>query len=344
MGYYAINNNELYHHGIKGQKWGVRRFQNPDGSYTAAGKRRYYVGEGRIESFKDVKKQKGSMTAQEYKDYAATYLLGKNRVDRVIKLNTDFSRIQKETNFEKQYAFYATYKDHDKNLYAGLFGKNLKDRAKHLSEEEGGGKSIDVYQLHIKNTKNLRIPSDQNASRITADLLKDDEFKNNLKLSIEDSKAIMRRPSQQIVFNDSLKALNKPLNKLSDKDKETIYKSMNITLVNHKPFENAVQDKFYSALKKEGYSAIIDINDQKYSSYHAKMPMIVFDTDKVNLQSATKMNDAQISKLYSKYNKERIMKDSIYNAVQMPADALNSTISQARKRMNSRTRDYLEEG
>ena len=30
----------LAHHGIKGQKWGVRRFQNPDGSYTEAGKRR----------------------------------------------------------------------------------------------------------------------------------------------------------------------------------------------------------------------------------------------------------------------------------------------------------------
>ena len=31
---------ELYHHGILGQKWGVRRFQNKDGSLTAAGKRR----------------------------------------------------------------------------------------------------------------------------------------------------------------------------------------------------------------------------------------------------------------------------------------------------------------
>lgn len=31
---------ELYHHGIKGQKWGVRRFQNEDGSYTSEGKRR----------------------------------------------------------------------------------------------------------------------------------------------------------------------------------------------------------------------------------------------------------------------------------------------------------------
>lgn len=37
-GYY-----ELYHHGILGQKWGVRRYQNPDGSLTAEGKLRYKV-------------------------------------------------------------------------------------------------------------------------------------------------------------------------------------------------------------------------------------------------------------------------------------------------------------
>ncbi len=35
------NPNELYHHGIKGQKWGVRRYQNYDGSLTSAGKLRY---------------------------------------------------------------------------------------------------------------------------------------------------------------------------------------------------------------------------------------------------------------------------------------------------------------
>lgn len=34
---------ELYHHGIKGQRWGVRRFQNPDGSLKAAGAKRYGV-------------------------------------------------------------------------------------------------------------------------------------------------------------------------------------------------------------------------------------------------------------------------------------------------------------
>ena len=34
-------NNYLEHHGVKGMKWGVRRFQNPDGSLTSAGKKRY---------------------------------------------------------------------------------------------------------------------------------------------------------------------------------------------------------------------------------------------------------------------------------------------------------------
>lgn len=32
---------ELWHHGIKGQRWGVRRYQNADGSLTAAGRKRY---------------------------------------------------------------------------------------------------------------------------------------------------------------------------------------------------------------------------------------------------------------------------------------------------------------
>lgn len=36
-----MNQNELYHHGILGQKWGVRRYQNYDGTLKAAGRKRY---------------------------------------------------------------------------------------------------------------------------------------------------------------------------------------------------------------------------------------------------------------------------------------------------------------
>lgn len=44
--------NELQHHGVKGQKWGVRRFQNSDGSLTNEGRRRYSS-----DDFKDAKKK-----------------------------------------------------------------------------------------------------------------------------------------------------------------------------------------------------------------------------------------------------------------------------------------------
>lgn len=41
--WYVIRSDELCHHGIKGQRWGVRRFQNPDGTLTAEGRKRYNV-------------------------------------------------------------------------------------------------------------------------------------------------------------------------------------------------------------------------------------------------------------------------------------------------------------
>ena len=47
--------NELYHHGILGQKWGIRRYQNSDGSLTAAGRKRYAGLTGKIRKIKDTR-------------------------------------------------------------------------------------------------------------------------------------------------------------------------------------------------------------------------------------------------------------------------------------------------
>lgn len=42
--YYIERSDEyLAHHGVKGQKWGVRRYQNEDGTFTAEGKKRYGI-------------------------------------------------------------------------------------------------------------------------------------------------------------------------------------------------------------------------------------------------------------------------------------------------------------
>ena len=61
----------LMHHGIKGQHWGVRRFQNEDGSLTPAGRERYYgsfnktmrtVTKSSTNNYKDVKREETNIS------------------------------------------------------------------------------------------------------------------------------------------------------------------------------------------------------------------------------------------------------------------------------------------
>lgn len=51
---------EIYHSGVKGMKWGVRRYQNADGSLTAAGKKRRSLGEV-IRDHRIAKKRKAAL-------------------------------------------------------------------------------------------------------------------------------------------------------------------------------------------------------------------------------------------------------------------------------------------
>ena len=226
--------NELYHHGIKGQRWGIRRYQFSDGSLTPDGQKRY----GNKTNYNNTMANKVSNIMNSKVKYtvdsARTRVTGKQYVDGYLSKGTKFARIQTSKEFEN-FAFYATYKKKDTDKYLGLFGKNLTSRAEKeakLAEEKSNatGDIIDitkakelrtrsdnlkVYQLKLDSTKKLKIPSDKNASHITVNLLKEKEFKENVIASIKDSKEKMKRPQQQILFNQAQKALNKDPDKMT---------------------------------------------------------------------------------------------------------------------------------
>ena len=106
-----VMTDELYHHGIKGQKWGVRNYQNADGSLTGAGRLRYYgdSAAGKLRDYGNTAKQKvSSMREAKYAKRDRRGIVGrpkdrsqqsKNHVLDMIggrKINADYeTRVQR---------------------------------------------------------------------------------------------------------------------------------------------------------------------------------------------------------------------------------------------------------
>ena len=165
--------NELTHHGIKGMKWGVRRFQNKDGSLTPAGRKRYdepNVGREGSTNYKIPKNKslhrlqleekyiKNGMTREQAEQAAAKRIRTEKFVtaaaavtvasavayakykgytsDKIIKENSDFQRIMRlDANAEiRNGRQYLAINKGDKVKYKGFLGDGLRTKAKNDHE------------------------------------------------------------------------------------------------------------------------------------------------------------------------------------------------------------------
>lgn len=77
--------NELYHHGILGQRWGIRRFQEKNGDLTPAGKKRYGNGNfgGKMHPSKGIDRKEVKQLVKDYNKVNGTHF--KYGPDTIVK-------------------------------------------------------------------------------------------------------------------------------------------------------------------------------------------------------------------------------------------------------------------
>lgn len=88
-----MERSELKHWGIKGMKWGVRRYQNKDGSLTPAGKKRYSDG-----STSSSSTSKSSQTSQQPKKKTVSEMSDQEIRDAInrLRLEQDYTKLNPE--------------------------------------------------------------------------------------------------------------------------------------------------------------------------------------------------------------------------------------------------------
>lgn len=152
------NSSSLTHHGIKGQKWGVRRFQNKDGTYTSAGKKRYAgkVDEESSRALNDAlfNRHRNEELSSKKFDQSIEELNKKygysDDIDRDYKkyrewyFNKDGTRSEKSLNYSKEYE--KIYEDY----------RNENAWRKDMREEENNWRTVQnnkALKTMMKNVK-----------------------------------------------------------------------------------------------------------------------------------------------------------------------------------------------
>lgn len=277
---YIIINGELYHHGVKGMRWGVRRYRNKDGTLTPAGKKRY-AGETDVRPQSPTKGESGhrlrlekkyresGMTPEEASAaaqkrikvekviaatagltvaacltyYAANRTI-QNHCDTILKAGTTFHNLDSAANPRPGEHLYVNYRQSDTNYFRGYFAVN-KMR-----------KTGAVFDHTLTATEDIKIPSINTRKSVFKELFdKDPAFRAVVNQHIADG-------GSQKDFS-ARKAYKNMWRLFGDKDD---------------PGFNQAKRKYFDALRQKGYEAIVDEWDTKPLVYRSDAPLILLNT------------------------------------------------------------------
>lgn len=276
------HSDELYHFGIKGMKWGVRRFQKKDGSLTAAGKKRYddpnnakKVKKTRYDKHYEELKSKGlsdedasriakgrastertlitiGAIAATTAAAIAAYKFYDNRVDRYIKPGQNLQTVHKEAakdRLKKGNPFYATYRKADNTIYSSTLFSHFNEDSK---------------VTKFTTDKGIKVASARSGRKVFEELMKTDpKFRENVEKQVN------------------------PLGTLSG---QKLYDRFNKKLVLRGGDHEVRNQAFYKALKKKGYGAVLDLNDAKLEGWTYN-PIIIFDKQKKRVVDTARATD-----------------------------------------------------
>ena len=151
---------ELYHHGIKGMKWGVRRFQRKDGSLTSAGKKRYLddpsVKSSKAKMESDRAKQRLANAEYNKASNKASYIPTKSNRQALNKAYAD--KIKADSEYRRSKFDYSTNKEAARLRESG---KEIKNKSKHRLKLEEQYKKMGLTDEQAQAAANKRIRTEK---------------------------------------------------------------------------------------------------------------------------------------------------------------------------------------